>query len=177
MFAQLALLLVAGQTPAPLPEAGLLPDWELKPRVARLARGLEGVKPLLERLQPERWTAAGAPKEYEQQHRDCLKTLEHVQNAAARLSERPNRLAVAVETLVRLENFVSLARSLSEAVRRYQNPAVADLLESELAAASDREWLRTHVLELSVVREREWETAEQEAQRCREQTLKQAPRK
>ena len=57
------------------------------------------------------------------------------------------------------------------------DPAVADLVESELAAASDREWLRRHVLELSAVREREWETAEQEAQRCREQTLRQSPRK
>jgi len=177
VFAHIAVLLLASQHPASAPEAGLLPDWELRPRVAKLVRGLGGVKPLLERLQPERWTAAGAPKQYEQQHRDCLAALGSVEIAAARLMERPNGLAVAVETLVRLENFVNLARSLSEAVRRYQNPAVADLLESELAAASDREWLRTHVLELSAVREREWETAEQEAQRCRERTLKQAPRK
>lgn len=153
------------------------PDWELKPRVAKLTEGLERVRPLLERLQPERWTAAGAPKQYEQQQRDCLETLNHAANAAARLAGRPNGLAVAVETLVRLETFVDLAKSLSEAVRRYQNPAVADLLESELAAAGDREWLRRHVLELSAVREREWESAEQEAQRCRERTLKQAPRK
>jgi len=86
-------------------------------------------------------------------------------------------LTVAVETLVRLESFINMAQSLNEAVRRYQNPAVADLVESELAAAADREWLRRHVLELSAVREREWETAEQEAQRCRERMLKQAPRK
>jgi hypothetical protein len=177
VFAHIAFLLLAAQPPAASPEAGLLPDWELKPRAAKLAEGLERVRPLLERLQPERWTAAGAPKQYEQQYRDCLETLNYVLDAAARLGERPNRLTVAVETMVRLETFVNLARSLSEAVRRYQNPAVADLLDSELAASSDREWLRRHVLELSAVREREWETAEQEAQRCREQTLKQGPRK
>ncbi len=166
---------MAAQSPAP--EAGLLPDWELKPRVTKLAEGLERVRPLLARLQPERWTAAGAPRQYEQQHRDCLETLDHALNAAARLAERPNGLAVAVETLVRLETFVSLAQSLSEAVRRYQNPAAADLVESELAAASDREWLRRHVLELAAVREKEQETAEKEAQQCRERMLKQAPRK
>ncbi|MGQ9916421.1 MAG: hypothetical protein ACUVS7_03300 [Bryobacteraceae bacterium] len=177
MFAHLAVLLLASQNPAPASEAGLLPDWELRPRVAKLLKGLEGVKPLLERLEPERWTAAGAPGQYEQQHRDCLASLGHVENAATRLAARPSGLAVAVETLVRLENFVNLARSLSEALRRYQNPAMADLLESELAAAADREWLRSYVLELSAVREREWETAEQEAQRCRERTLKQVPRK
>lgn len=172
-----ALLLAAAQGPAPAPEAGLLPDWELKPKVEKLMKGLERVKPLLERLQPERWTAAGAPKQYEQQYRDCLETLGFVQNAAARLAERPNRLTLAVETLVRLETFIDLTTSLSQAIRRYQNPAVADLVESELAAASDREWLRRHVLELSAVREREWETAEQEAQQCRERTLRQSPRK
>lgn len=177
MFAQFAFLLLAAQNPAASPEAGLLPDWELKPRAAKLAEGLERVRPLLERLQPERWTAAGAPRQYEQQYRDCLETLNYALDAAARLGERPNRLTVAVEALVRLETFVNLARSLSEAVRRYQNPAVADLVESELAASSDREWLRRHVLELSAVREREWETAEQEAQRCRELMLKQGPRK
>ncbi len=177
MFAQLALVLLASQNAAPAPEAGLLPDWELKPRAVKLAEGLEKVRPLLERLQPEKWTAAGAPVQYEQQYKDCLEMLSHAQNAATRLAERPNGLTTAVETLVRLESFINLAQSLSQAVRRYQNPAVADLVESELAAAGDREWLRRHVLELATVRERERETAEQEAQRCRERTLKQGPRK
>jgi len=177
VFAQLALMLLAAQNAAPAPDAGLPPDWELKPRAVKLSEGLEKVRPLLERLQPERWTAAGAPAQYQQQHKDCLELLSHVQNAAARLADRPNGLTVAVETLVRLESFINLAQSLSQAVRRYQNPAVADLVESELAAAADREWLRQHVLELAAVRERERETAEQEAQRCRERTLKQAPRK
>jgi len=172
-----AVLPLAAQNPGPTADGGLLPDWELKPRVEKLIQGLERVRPLLERLQPERWTGAGAPRQYEQQYRDCLQTLGHVQNVAARLAERPNRLTLAVETLVRLETFIDLTTSLSQAIRRYQNPAVADLVESELAAASDREWLRRHVLELSAVREREWETAEQEAQRCREQTLRQSPRK
>jgi hypothetical protein len=180
VFAHIALLLslaAPGQDPAPSPEAGLLPDWELKPRVVKLSEGLDRVRPLLERLQPERWTAAGAPKQYEQQYRDCLETLSHAQNAAARLAERPNRLTLAVETLVRLETFIDLTASLTQAIRKYQNPAVADLVESELAAASDREWLRRHVLELSAVRERERETAEQEAQQCRERILRQTPRK
>lgn len=177
MFALLAILVLAQQNAAPSPDAGLLPDWELKPRAVKLTEGLERVRPLIERLQPQRWTAAGAPKQYEQQHKDSLEMLDHALHAAARLADKPNGLTVAVETLVRLESFINMAQSLNEAVRRYQNPAVADLVESELAAAADREWLRRHVLELSAVREREWETAEQEAQRCRERMLKQAPRK
>jgi hypothetical protein len=177
VFAQLVLLLLAAQNPAPAPDAGLLPDWDLKPRAVKLGEGLERVRPLIERLQPERWTAAGAPKQYEQQYKDCLQLLGYAENAAARLAASPNGLTVAVETLVRLESFLNVAQSLTQAVRRYQNPAVADLVESELAAAADREWLRRHVLELAAVREREWETAEQEAQRCRERTLKQGPRK
>jgi hypothetical protein len=83
-----------------------------------------------------------------------------------------------VETLVRLETLLDLASSVSRAVRKYQNPAVADLLDSEInTAGSSRTWLRQHVLELSSMREKELDSAEKEAQRCRETTLKQGNRK
>ncbi len=80
--------------------------------------------------------------------------------------------------LVRLESLVQMASSLSQAVRRYQNPAIADLLDGEISAAgASRDWLRQHVSDLSILREKELSVAEQEAQKCRAQTLHQGNRK
>jgi len=166
----IALLLV--QSP------DLPPDWELKARVTQIGPEVARLRPLLEQLHPERWTDSGAPAAYEKQHKDCLDAIGYVQNATARLAEKPTRLTLAVETLVRLETLVQFSSSLSQAVRRYQNPAVADLLDAEIATAgASREWLRQHVTDLAAVRERELESAEREAQRCRTQTLHQGARK
>lgn len=165
------LVLAAGQQ-------GVAPGWDLKPQVEKIAADVERLRPLLGRLDPGKWTAQGAPQGYERQWRDCLDGINHVQNASARLVSRPDRLSVAVETLVRLEALIEHALSLSQAVRRYQNAAIAELLEGEIAAAgSSREWLRRHVMELSAAREHELETAEREAQRCRTEIVRPATKK
>ncbi len=146
--------------------------------VEKIGVEVQRLRPLLERLQPEKWIAAGAPVAYEQQYKSCLTTIDYVQNVAARLAAQPGRLTLAVETLIRLETLIQLSSSVSQAVRRYQNPAISDLLDSEIGAAGgSREWLRQHVADLAALREKELEVSEQEAQRCRVQTLKQGGRK
>jgi hypothetical protein len=166
------MLMLVAQAP------DLPPDWELKTHAARIGPEVARLRPLLEKLDPRRWTAAGAPEAYAKQYRECLDQIGYVQNTATRLSAQPARMTLAVETLVRLESLIQISSSLSQAVRRYQNPAVADLLDAEIAAAgSSRDWLRQHVSDLAAVRERELESAEQEAQRCRTQSLRQGGRK
>jgi len=136
------------------------------------------LKPILEQLQPEKWVAAGAPAAYARQHRVSLDAIASVQSIVGRLAERPSRLSLATETLIQMEALIELSSSVSQAVRKYQNPAVADLLDGEIGAAgAPRGWLRQLVLELSALRERELEVADQEAQRCRTQTLRQGGRK
>ena len=157
---------------------GIAPDWDLKPQVEKIGPEVQRLRPLLDQLQPEKWTAAGAPAAYEKQYKDCIANIGYVQNAATRLVEQPAKLTLAVETLVRLETLIQLSTSVSQAVRRYQNPAVAELLESEISTAgASRTWLRQHVSDLSALREKELEVTEQEAQRCRAQTLKQGGKK
>lgn len=150
--------------------AGVPAGWDLKPQVEKIGTDVARLRPLLERLQPATWTAAGASAAYEKQWKDCLDGIAYVQNAAARLSAKPDQLSIATETLVRLETLLEQASSLSQAVRRYQNPAVAEVIESEInAAGASRPWLRQHVMDLSVQREKELVVAESEAQRCRVQ--------
>ncbi len=157
---------------------GIAPDWELKPQVEKIGPEVQRLRPLLDQLQPEKWIAAGAPAAYEKHYKDCLTSIGYVQNAAARLAAQPARLTLAVETMVRLETLIQLSTSVSQAVRRYQNSAISDLLDSEISAAgASRDWLRQHVSDLSALREKELEVMEQEAQRCRTQTLKQGGKK
>jgi len=167
----LLLLIAAGPQ-------GVAPGWDLKPQAEKIGADVERLRPLISRLEPAKWTAAGAPQGYEKQWRDCLEGIGHVQNTATRLAARPDRLSLAAETLVRLETLIEHALSLSQAVRRYQNPAIAEVLEGEISAAgASREWLRRHVLELSSTREQELETAEKEAQRCRTEIIRPEARK
>ncbi|MBI5086860.1 MAG: hypothetical protein HZB13_19970 [Acidobacteria bacterium] len=176
MLNGIALFLLAAQSPAPV--AGIPPDWELKPRVEQIGTEVARLRPLLNQLQPEKWTAAGAPQAYEKQYKECLRGIDSVQSAAAGLAAQPSKLSLAVETLVRIESLMQLNSSVSQAVRRYQNPAVADLLDSEITAAGiSREWLRRHVADLAAVREKELEVAEQEAQKCRGQAARPGVRK
>ena len=64
--------------------------------------------------------------------------------------------------------------SLVEGVRRYQNPAVGDLLVGVLAANSEnRDQLRQYITDLAQSKEQEFRVVDQEAQRCRGNLMRQ----
>jgi hypothetical protein len=157
---------------------GLAPDWELKPNVLRIAQDSAPLRPLLEQLDPAKWETPGGPSAYQAQLRESLQAIDDLHNAAARLAENPSKLTVALETLLRLEHLVARVQSIAEGVRRYQNPAVAEILEGVLAAPlNSRDWLRTHVSEVAATREKELEVAQKEADKCRAQIQRQGSRK
>jgi hypothetical protein len=133
---------------------------------------------LLDQIDASKWDVPGGNDLYVRQHQDSLAAIDHLANVSQRLAATPARLTLALEALLRMEHFVSQVRSFSEGVRRYQNPAIAELLESELARVMPtRDWLRVHVTDLAATREKELEVAEKEAQKCREQTQRQGVRK
>jgi hypothetical protein len=166
------LLLLASQAP------GLPPQWDSRTQAEKIATDIVRLRPIVERLDPGRWISAGAPAAYQRQWTDCLGGIAAIQTAATNLAKQPDRLSVAVETLLDMERVAEHVTSLAQAVRRYQNPAIAEVVESELGnAMAGREWLRTHVKELVEAREKELATAESEAQRCRSQVLRPGARK
>jgi hypothetical protein len=161
------------QPPAPVGPQGLQPNWELKPHAEKLGKDIARLRPLYERLNPGEWLANGAAPAYQKQWTDFLNQVGYVQNVSSRLAAQPDRLSIAVETMVRLETLMQNGTSIAQAVRRYQNPAIAEVLEGELSAAgAEREWLRKLVSDLSSTREQELDAAEREAQRCRTQIMK-----
>ena len=85
------------------------------------------------------------------------------------LVHEPARLTTAMDTYFRLQDLEGSLGSLIEGVRKYQNPALADLLRGVLAENdSSRRQLRQYVVDLAATKEQEFKVVDKEAQRCRE---------
>ena len=85
--------------------------------------------------------------------------------------EQRIRLLAPIPPLVavhRVEAAHQLLGSLMGGLRRYQNPALADLIESVAAEDhSDVERLQQYLLDLDGAKEQQFEVVDREAQRCR----------
>jgi len=136
--------------------------------LADLATETQRFKPILDQVDPQAWVAAGAPETYVAQLKSTRSEVDYLITATKALAQRPEKLALALETLFRMQAVEAFLRSLGEGIRRYQNPALADLLNgltSETLASRDR--LRNYVVELAAIKEQEFAIMDQEAQRCR----------
>ena len=68
--------------------------------------------------------------------------------------------------------------SLVEGVRKYQNPALAELAQTFVAENStNRDRLRQYISDLASQKEQEFKVVDREAQRCRAALLNQTPAK
>lgn len=153
---------------------GLSEPWDVSRATKDLAAQAERLKPLLDQLRPEDWQAKGAPATYITQLHDAQDELGYVTRAAANLSRQPEMLTVALETYFRLQSLESQVNSLVDGVRRYQNPAVGDLIVSVIGANSaNRDQLRQYITDLAQTRDQEFRIADSEAQRCRGQLMRQ----
>lgn len=158
-------LALQGQTPAPAP-AGLPPEWEVRKQLADLVSQTERLAPLISKIEPAKWeTAADA---YAAQKTSILNQIQYIAQVVSSLSRQPERMTLALDVYFRLQSIESQVLSFTDGIRRYQNPAVADLLASLTnETAASRERLREYVKELVAMREQERDLLEKEAQRCR----------
>ena len=166
------LLLVAvtgvGWLLAQGPVAGLPPEWETRKQLATMVANANRLDPILAQLNPEAWKEAGAPDAYVQQLRSTRRALQYLQISADRFSRDPNRVTFAMDTYFRLQTMEQMLGSLATGVRRYQNPAIGDLLSGIASEnAANREFLEQYMKDLAAVREAEFQVADAEAQRCR----------
>lgn len=154
---------VAGQAPAP---AGLPPEWEVRQQLAELVSQTERLGPLVQKIDPSQWKSA--PEAYVAQQKSILSQIQQVAQVVGSLSRQPEKMTLALDVYFRLQALESQVLSLSDGIRRYQNPAVADLLTSLTNETSaSRERLREYLKELVAMREQERDLLEKEAQRCR----------
>lgn len=153
---------------------GVSEPWDVSRATKDLSAQAERLKPLLDQLKPQEWEAKGAPAAYVAQLRNAQDELGYMTRAAANLSRQPEMLTFALETYFRLQSLESQVTSLVDGVRRYQNPAVGDLIISVIGANSaNRDQLRQYITELAQTRDQEFKIADSEAQRCRGQLMRQ----
>ena len=130
----LGVSFVSGQTPS----AGLPPEWETRKQLTAMVSNANRLDPILAQLNPEAWKEAGAPAAYVQQLQSTRRALQYLQVSADRLSKDPNRVTYAMDTYFRLQSMEQMLGSLATGVRRYQNPAIGDLLSGIADAEAQR---------------------------------------
>ena len=156
--------------------AGIPPEWETRKLLDSLVTNAKKLGPLVDEINPADWKEKGAPDAYQAQWRSVRGALGGLQTAASQLAKDPARLSFALDTLFRLDGLNVYLGSLASGVRRYQNPALADLLLGVADEnAANRESLKQYALDLAASKEGEMKVMETEAQRCLSIIVKQPP--
>ena len=164
---------VLGQLCTFAQQAGVPTDWDVQKLVKAVAEQSGRILPLVEQIRPKEWLAKGAPDTYVQQWDSAHAQAQTVKLSADNLVQQPERLSAALDTYFRLQGLEIVLSSLIDGVRKYQNPALADLLRSVLSENNaSRQQLRQYVVDLAAVKEQEFKVMDEEAQRCRESISK-----
>ncbi|MBK7927132.1 MAG: hypothetical protein IPJ98_06395 [Bryobacterales bacterium] len=169
------------QQQAPPPDApsaagadGLTTEWNIQKTIHAVGIQASRLIPLLDDVRPAEWVDKGAPDAYVTQLRDLRAELGYAARTAQELLQDADDLGKAFELFMRLDSSRGMYRSLVQGVRTYQNPALADLLESvELEGDAPRSHFRNYLIELATMKERELKIIDQEAQRCRGMLIRQ----
>lgn len=161
--------LVCGQTSTVNnPSTGVAPAWDISQTLDALSTQAKRLKPILDQLTPQEWVSKGAPETYVAQRRGAEDELGYLLNAVKTLEKQPGRLTLALDVYFRAQSLETRLGSLVDGVRRYQNPAVGDLLAGVLEGNStNRDKLRDYITDLAANKEQEFQIVDKEAQRCR----------
>jgi hypothetical protein len=149
-------------------QAGVPMDWDVQKLVQAIAAQSGRFLPLVDQVHPKDWLAKGASGTYVQQWDDAHSQAQQVKLSSDNLVREPERLSAALDTYFRLQSLEVVLTSLIEGVRKYQNPALADLLRSVLSENNaSRQQLRQYLVDLAANKEQEFKVMDEEAQRCR----------
>ncbi len=150
-------------------QASVPTEWDVQKMVQGIAAQSARIQPMVAEIHPREWAAGGAVDSYVQQWDSARSQADTLKLSADNLLREPARLTSALDTYFRLQNLEVSLDSLIDGVRKYQNPALADLLRSVLAEnSSSRQQLRQYVTDLAAIKEQEFKVMDAEAQRCRE---------
>jgi ABC-type transporter Mla subunit MlaD len=170
------LVFAAGSLSAQASSGGVSSEWDIREMLASLQARAKQLAPVLDQLKPAEWVRNGAPQEYAAQWTTAKNELSYLLGAAQTLAKDPEKLPAALDTLFRMQALDNTLRSVIEGTRKYQNPAIADLLQA-IANENDqnRDRLKQYVLDLASDKEHELQVMDAEAQRCRASISNQKP--
>lgn len=160
--------------PPPATDQGVASEWDARKLIDALSAQEQHLKPIIDQVKPERWVSKGASQTYVAQWQTAQAQLRYLLSAGAAFSRDPEQLALGLDTYFRMEAVESMLGSLAEGVRKYQNPALASIMQSVIAENStNRDRLRQYLQDLAQQKEEEFQVADREAQRCRAALLSQ----
>lgn len=143
-------------------------DEEVTAVFTRISQRTGRLEPMLDQLHPNDWISRGAPDTYLAQWNSIRQQLGAIRSDLSDLSAHPDGLEASMRALFRIQAANLAISSLMGGVRKYQNPALADLIESVAAeATSDVDRFEQHLLELAAAKEQQYTVVDREAQRCR----------
>jgi hypothetical protein len=175
----LAYVAVAlGQTSQPAQPAandpGVASEWDARKLIDALNAQAQHLKPIVDQVQPAGWQSKGASETYVAQWNTAQVQLKYLISSSEAFSRQPERLPLGLDIYFRMQAVDSTLDSLTEGVRKYQNPALASLMEQVMAENStNRDRLRQYLQDLATQKEQEFQVADREAQRCRAALLQQ----
>jgi hypothetical protein len=154
--------------------AELTPAWSIRKALEDLVAQSQRLTPMLADIKPSEWVANGASATYVDQHKSVLAEIGYLKRTAEELAPKPESLTMTLQLYLRLQSLESMLDSFSHGIRRYQNPALADLVQSMISENdAHRVRLREYLVELAETKEAEFRIADEEAQRCRGTLIRQ----
>jgi ABC-type transporter Mla subunit MlaD len=158
----------------PAGQPGVASEWDIRKLLDSLSQQADHLKPVIDQVDPTSWQSKGAPEAYIAQWKTVQAELKYLVASTDAFARQPERLPLGLEAYFRMQALESSFDSLVEGVRKYQNPALANLMQSLIAENStNRDRLRQYLQDLSKQKEEEFEVADREAQRCRAALLQQ----
>jgi PAS domain-containing protein len=149
-------------------DKGIEPDWDIRPVLKEIAAHAQRMVPVLEQIDSKEMARNGAPDTYIAQLNASKVQAKALATEAAALANSPEKLSADLTTLFRLLSLEKTLFSIEEGIRKYWNPAVADLLNSQMAEnGANRERFQRYILDLAATHEEECAVMDHEAQRCR----------
>lgn len=143
-------------------------DEEVAAIFNRISQRAARIEPMLDQLHPNDWIAKGAPDTYLMQWNSIRQQFTAIESDMSDLTQHPDRLTDSMNALFRVQATHLALNSLMGGVRKYQNPALADLIESVAAeTAGDIDRFEKHLLEMAADKEQQFTLVDREAQRCR----------
>jgi hypothetical protein len=156
------------------PPSGVSSEWDIRKLLDSLDVEAQHLKPIIDQVKPESWDAKGASSTYIAQWKAAQAELRYLLSSSEVLSRQPEKLTSALDTYFRMQAMESTVSSVVEGVRKYQNPALANLMQNALGENNaNRDRLRQYVQDLAAQKEQELQVADREAQRCRDSLVRQ----
>ena len=150
---------------------------EISKTVLDIAAHAERLIPMMDQIKPEEWVKKGASETYVAQWKTSEVQCKALISDARALAQSPDKLVDVLKVLFRVQFLEISLGSLEEGLRKYQNPALAELVNGTRAEnIPNREKLQQYAIDLADQREQDYKIADAEAQRCRSQLVTQ-PRK